>query len=72
MCFHIGPVVYNNTLIGLTSWGNKCALPQFPGLYTNVSYYSDWIKNHTFAESRASHLSSVFVLFVNFIKKILN
>lgn len=67
-------MVYNNTLIGITSWGNQCALPQFPGIYTNVSYYSDWIQNNTMG-SRARPLASPGILniipFV-FLKKIVN
>lgn len=31
-------------LIGLTSWGNGCALDHFPGFYTNVFAYLAWIQ----------------------------
>lgn len=35
----------NNGLqqIGITSFGAGCALPDFYGVYTNVSFYADWI-----------------------------
>ncbi|XP_044731437.1 transmembrane protease serine 11C-like isoform X2 [Chrysoperla carnea] len=42
-----GPLVYNHTLlIGIISWGRGCA-EDFPGVFTKVSYYHDWIVNHT-------------------------
>ncbi|XP_074027438.1 trypsin-1 [Leptinotarsa decemlineata] len=42
-----GPLVYENKLVGISSWGIlPCASKKAPSVYTKVSYYSDWIKNH--------------------------
>ncbi|XP_034001432.1 transmembrane protease serine 3-like isoform X2 [Trematomus bernacchii] len=33
--------------IGIVSYGRRCATPNVPEVYTRVSQYVDWIKNHT-------------------------
>lgn len=39
-----GPLVSNNTLIGVVSASIGCALG-YPDLYTNIYEYTEWIKN---------------------------
>ena len=35
------------TLIGITSWGNGCALAPYPGIYAKVTAFEPWIRSTT-------------------------
>jgi secreted trypsin-like serine protease len=32
-----------HVLIGVVSLGFRCGEPNFPGIYSNVTHYTDWI-----------------------------
>lgn len=41
-----GPLVVAGRLVGLVSWGNGCAIADYPGVYTRVSAMEELIKQH--------------------------
>ncbi|XP_054154683.1 trypsin Blo t 3-like [Oppia nitens] len=38
-----GPLTQGGVLYGVVSWGRSCALPDYPGVYSNVAALLDWI-----------------------------
>jgi trypsin len=38
-----GPLIKDNFLYGVVSWGRGCGHSEFPGVYTKVSRYKQWI-----------------------------
>ncbi|KAA0188693.1 hypothetical protein HAZT_HAZT005978 [Hyalella azteca] len=39
-----GPMICGDYLCGITNWGYGCGLAGYPGVFTEVSYFVDWIQ----------------------------
>ncbi|KAF2906090.1 hypothetical protein ILUMI_00089 [Ignelater luminosus] len=39
-----GPIMKNNILIGITSWGGDCGEKTQPGVYIKISYFIPWLR----------------------------
>jgi trypsin len=41
-----GPLYHNRVVVGLSSFGEECGLPEFPGVNTRLSRYTSWIQDN--------------------------
>lgn len=58
-----GPFVCNNKLVGIVSFGYSCAVPGYPGVYTKVAAFQDFIENYrVYSNSPKSLEGKVFIL----------
>jgi hypothetical protein len=39
--------IFHYTIDGIISYGEQCASPMKPGIYTRVSNYIDWIQKYS-------------------------
>ncbi|CAK1602341.1 unnamed protein product [Parnassius mnemosyne] len=41
-----GPLIHNNVIVGVCTWGEQCGLARYPGISTRVSRYTSWIQSN--------------------------
>ncbi|XP_063704907.1 trypsin alpha-3-like [Culicoides brevitarsis] len=63
-----GPLVCNGELTGVISWGFKCALPNFPGIYSDIYYFRDWIETNS---GITMSINSMLIMTIAFIMTLL-
>ncbi|XP_061724402.1 trypsin, alkaline C-like isoform X2 [Cydia pomonella] len=63
-----GPVVYSGVAVGVTSWGEGCAHPFYPGVNARVAAYTNWINSTVTRYNGAPSLgqTSVVLLVLSF------
>jgi len=62
-----GPLMCGDDLDGIVSWGIGCAEPGTPGVYTQTSYFVDWINEHSGSNHFGCSLPTIFVTAFTFI-----
>lgn len=62
-----GPLVCDGLLAGVVSFGNDCALPGYPGMYADVTYYHDWIRSMTAGSNRLTFSYGLLLVGMTFL-----
>ena len=69
-----GPLICQNgkfaVITGIISWGIECALENYPGVYTRVPYFLQWIKKNMvscitikfFVQNRLKYYFEAFII----------
>lgn len=57
-----GPLICDDVLVGIVSFGQSCAKPNFPGVYTDVNFHRDWIMEHLPSSSLTLMNSNILIL----------
>lgn len=42
-----GPLTHFGMLVGIVSYGDECEFLEYPGMYTEIAYFYDWIITHS-------------------------
>lgn len=63
-----GPLTCRGSIVGITSHGFECALPNYPGIYMDVAYYREFIMTGvSHSSSTYSFMSNIAILSVMLI-----